>query len=262
MSAMEGAAGSSAAAGTLEGAVALVTGGGKGIGQAAARRLAALGARVAILDLDAAAAAAAAAPLPDALAVAADVGDYEAMRAAIGRVLQTCGRIDVLVNNAGWDRLQPFLDNDPALWDRLIAVNLKGVLNACHLVVPQMVARGSGRVVNVASDAGRVGSSGEAVYSACKGGTIAFTKSLAREVARAGVTVNCVCPGPTATPLLAEIRGDATGDRIIDAIVRATPTRRLAQPEEIAAAIAFFAAGPAHVTGQVLSVSGGLTMAG
>ncbi|HET8626832.1 MAG TPA: SDR family NAD(P)-dependent oxidoreductase [Thermomicrobiales bacterium] len=259
---MADTAGTGPAAGGLQGAVALVTGGASGIGRATARRLAAGGARVAIVDLNLAGAEETARDLPGALAVAADVSDYAALRAATERVLGACGRVDVLVNNAGWDRVQPFLDTEPALWDRLIAINLKGLLNACHLLVPPMVARGSGRVVNVASDSGRVGSSGEAVYSACKGGTIAFTKSLAREVARAGVTVNCVCPGPTATPLLAEMRSEASVDRLMEAIVRATPTRRLAEPDEIAETIAFFAAAPAHITGQVLSVSGGLTMAG
>lgn len=248
--------------GRLEGQVALVTGGARGIGRAVARRLASAGAAVGIADLDAGAAEEAAGELPEAVGMAADVGDYEAVRRAVDRLLEERGRIDVLVNNAGWDKVQPFLENDPALWERLIAVNLRGVLNACHLVVPHMAARGGGRVVNVASDAGRVGSSGEAVYSACKGGVIAFTKALAREVARHGITVNCVCPGPTETPLLAEIRSEESADKLVEAIVRATPLRRLADPDEIAEAVAFFAEGPAHVTGQVLSVSGGLTMAG
>lgn len=248
--------------GELEGAVALVTGGARGIGRAICERLSREGAAVAVLDLDAAAAEATAKDLPRGVAVAADVGDHAQVRAAAERARAALGPVTVLVNNAGWDRVQPFIENDPALWDRLIAVNLRGVLNACHVLVPPMIDAGGGRVVNVASDAGRVGSSGEAVYSACKGGVIAFTKALAREVARGGVTVNCVCPGPTDTPLLQEIRRDEQASKVIDAIVRGTPDRRLARPEEIAEAVAFFAAGPAHVTGQVLSVSGGLTMAG
>lgn len=248
--------------GGLDGRVALVTGGARGIGAAIARRLGALGAAVGIVDLDPAAARETAATLPNARAFEADVGDYEQVRSAAAGAIAAYSRIDVLVNNAGWDRLQPFLANDPPLWDKLISVNLKGVLNCCHVVLPHMVERGSGRIVNVASDAGRVGSSGEAVYSACKGAVISFTKALAREMAGASVTVNCVCPGPTETPLLEEIRSEDTGEKVIEAIVRATPLRRLARPEEIAEAVAFFAAGADFVTGQVLSVSGGLTMAG
>ncbi|MFA5891471.1 MAG: glucose 1-dehydrogenase [Actinomycetota bacterium] len=242
--------------------VAIVTGGAKGIGRAVCARLAELGAAIGIIDMDAEGAARAAAELPRAVSVAADVADYGDVRAAVGAILDAFGRVDVLVNNAGWDRIQPFLENDPEVWDRLIGVNLRGVFNVTHVAVPHLIEAGGGRVVNIASDAGRVGSSGEAVYSACKGGVIAFTKTLAREVARKGVTVNCVCPGPTDTALLDEIRGAESGQKIIDAIVRATPVGRLAQPEDIAAAVAFFATAPGHVTGQVLSVSGGLTMAG
>ena len=242
--------------------VAVVTGGGRGIGAAIAARLTSDGFAVAVLDVDADAAEATAGGLGGS-AHQADVSSYDSVRSAVDEVLERWGRIDVLVNNAGWDRVQPFLDNEPELWDRLIGVNLRGPINVCHLVLPHMVGQGSGRVVNVASDAGRVGSSGEVVYSACKGGVIALTKGLAREMARHGITANCVCPGPTDTPLLAEIRSEETGDRIIDAIVRATPLRRLATPEDIAETVAFFASGDAaFVTGQVVSVSGGLTMAG
>jgi 2-hydroxycyclohexanecarboxyl-CoA dehydrogenase len=236
----------------------LVTGGAKGIGAAISRHFAAGGARVVVADRDADAAHGLAGELPDAAAAVLDVADYDAVAAAVAET----GPVGILVNNAGWDRVQPFLDNEPALWDTLLAVNLKGVLNFSHAVLPGMAERGGGRIVNVASDAGRVGSSGEAVYSACKGGVIAFTKALAREAARHGVRVNCVCPGPTETPLLDEIKQDERAARTMDAVVRATPLRRLARPEEIAAAVAFFAEGPEHVTGQVLSVSGGLTMAG
>lgn len=246
----------------MEGQVAIVTGGARGIGAAVGARLAVLGASVGILDLDEGAARETAASLPKAMGLGADVGDYQSVTAAIERAADQWGRIDVLVNNAGWDRLEPFMRNDPSLWERLISVNLKGVLNASHAVLPHMVSRESGRIVNVASDAGRVGSSLEAVYSACKGGVIAFTKSLAREVARHSISVNCVCPGPTDTPLMSEIRSEPDGEQVIDAIVRATPLRRLATPEEVAAAVAFFASGPAFITGQILSVSGGLTMAG
>jgi len=242
--------------------VAVVTGGAKGIGAAVATRLSSDGLGVAVLDVDLDAAEATAAGLGGS-AHQADVSSYDSVRSAVTQVVERWGRTDVLVNNAGWDRVQLFLDNEPELWDRLIGVNLLGPINVCHLVLPHMASHGSGRVVNVASDAGRVGSSGEAVYSACKGGVIALTKALAREMARHGITVNCVCPGPTDTPLLAEIRSEETGDRIIDAIVRATPLRRLATPEDVAEAVAFFASGDSDfVTGQVVSVSGGLTMAG
>ncbi|MDP4505040.1 SDR family NAD(P)-dependent oxidoreductase [Nonomuraea turcica] len=246
----------------LGNATAIVTGGAKGIGAAIVRRLAASGAAVAVIDLDAAAAQALADEVPNAFALTADVGDHASMNEVVEAACTRLNGLDILVNNAGWDHVKRFADTEPPLWDKLIHINLKGVFNATHLALPWLVARGGGRIVNVASDAGRVGSSGEAVYAACKGGTIAFTKSIARETARHGIAVNCVCPGPTDTPLLEEIKQDERAAATMDAIVRATPDRRLAQPEEIAEAVAFFAASPAHVTGQILSVSGGLTMAG
>jgi 2-hydroxycyclohexanecarboxyl-CoA dehydrogenase len=243
--------------------VAIVTGGAKGIGAAICNRLSDDGFAVAVMDTDAEGAEATAKELPRASAHVADVSSYPAVEAAVDDVLERWERVDAVVNNAGWDRVQPFLENEPDLWPKLIGINLQGPINLAHTVLPRMVDRRSGRVVNIASDAGRVGSSGEAVYSACKGGVIALTKALAREMARHGITVNCVCPGPTDTPLLAEIRSEETGDRIIDAITRATPLRRLAQPEDIAHAVAFFLSpGAAFITGQVVSVSGGLTMAG
>jgi 2-hydroxycyclohexanecarboxyl-CoA dehydrogenase len=173
----------------------------------------------------------------------------------------------VLVNNAGFDEFQPFLDTDPAGWHRLIAVNLLGVLNCTHVFAPAIVARcrdtGYGRIVNIASDASRVGSTGEAVYSAAKGGVVAFSKSLARELSRTGITVNVVSPGPTDTPMMDGIRATGFGGKVIDRIIAASPRRRLALPDEIAGAVAYFAGDDAgFVTGQVLSVSGGLTMAG
>jgi len=245
--------------------VAVVTGGAKGIGAAISRRLSDDGFTVAVFDVDAKTGEelAAALPGPEASSHQCDVSSYESVTASVKEVLDGWGRIDVLVNNAGWDRVQPFLDNEPDLWNRLIGINLLGPINLCHSVLPDMVSRGSGAVVNVASDAGRVGSSAETVYAAGKGGVIAFTKSIAREMARHGIRANCVCPGPTDTPLLAEIRSEETGDKIIDAIIRATPFRRLATPEDVAGAVGFFASpASAFVTGQVLSVSGGLTMAG
>jgi 2-hydroxycyclohexanecarboxyl-CoA dehydrogenase len=241
--------------GSLAGKIAVVTGGAKGIGAAIVDALAARGARVAVLDRDAMGSSRAE------LGLQVDVRDYAAVRGAIEAITRQLGGLDIVVNNAGWDRVQPFVENEPALWDTLVGINLIGVFNVTHAALHAM-GGGGGRLINVASDAGRAGSSGEAVYSACKGGVIAFTKAIAREGARSGVLVNCVCPGPTATPLLDEIRTDATADRIMEAVVRATPLRKLARPEDVAAAVAFFAEEPGHVTGQVLSVSGGLTMAG
>lgn len=242
--------------GPLAGKIAVVTGGAKGIGAAIVARLAADGARVAIIDRD----------LPaEGQAIVAnakgDVGDYAAVQAAFQHFNDEVGPIDILVNNAGWDKVQPFLANEPPLWDTLVRINLIGVFNTIHVVLPLMKGRG-GRIINIASDAGRVGSSGEAVYSACKGGTIAFTKAVAREAARDQVLVNCVCPGPTDTPLLSGMREEETVDRLMEAIVKSTPLRKLARPEDVAAAVAYFASEPGHVTGQILSVSGGLTMAG
>lgn len=240
----------------LGGRVALVTGGAKGIGAAIVDALLARGARVAVLDRD---------EIPadriHASAVA-DVSDYDAVREAFRSITERVGAPDIVVNNAGWDRVQPFLETGPELWRRLVDINLLGVFNVIHVVLPAMRDRGSGRIINIASDAGRVGSSGEAVYGACKGGVIAFTKAMARESAGWNVLVNCVCPGPTDTPLLAEMRSDGGVDRLMASIVRATPLRKLARPEDIAAAVCYFAEEPGHVTGQVLSVSGGLTMAG
>ena len=243
--------------------VAIVTGGGKGIGAAISARLAKDGFAVAVLDIDEDAAGATAKELPQASAHVADVSDYESVRQAVDAVMERWGNVHALVNNAGWDKVQPFLENDFELWPKLLGINLQGPINLAHVVLPNMVRHGSGRVVNLASDAGRVGSSGEVVYSACKGGVIALTKALAREMARHGITANCVCPGPTDTPLLAEIRSEERGDRIIEAIARATPLGRLGQPEDVAGAVAYFLSPDAEfVTGQVLSVSGGLTMSG
>jgi 2-hydroxycyclohexanecarboxyl-CoA dehydrogenase len=243
--------------GGLEDKIAIVTGAGQGIGQAIARKLAAEGATVVVTDLDEASAIQTADALPGAVAIRADVSDRQAVQAMADRVVQQFGRVDVLVNNAGWDKASPFVDSDPADWDRAIAINLYGVLHTCKAVLPLMAARGGGAVVNLGSDAGRVGSSGEAVYSAAKGGVIAFTKSLAREMARHQVRVNCVCPGPTDTALFASF----AGPKLREALTKAIPFRRLGQPADVANVVAFLASDEASfVTGQTVSVSGGLTM--
>lgn len=243
--------------GTLEDKIAIVTGAGQGIGRAIADKLAAEGATVVVTDLDEASAKQTAAGLPGAVALRADVTDRQDVQAAVDRVMQQFGRVDVLVNNAGWDKASPFVDSDPADWDRAIAVNLYGVLHTCKAVLPIMAGQGGGAVVNLGSDAGRVGSSGEAVYSAAKGGVIAFTKSLAREMARHQVRVNCVCPGPTDTALFASF----AGPKLREALTKAIPFRRLGQPTDVANVVAFLASDQAaFVTGQTISVSGGLTM--
>jgi 2-hydroxycyclohexanecarboxyl-CoA dehydrogenase len=245
----------------LSGRVAIVTGAGRGIGRAIALRLASDGAKVAVLDLDLAAARDVAGTIGSgAVAVNCDVTSRASVRDAVAETERALGAVDVLVNNAGWDKLEPFVQSTEETWDRIISINLKGVLNCMHAVLPGMIERGSGRIVSIGSDAGRVGSSGEAVYAAAKGGIIAFSKTIAREVARQQINVNVVCPGPTDTPLFAELAG--TNDRLMDALKRAIPFGRLAEPDEIAAAVAFLVSDDARfITGQTLSVSGGLTMA-
>lgn len=243
----------------LSGRTVLVTGGGGAIGAALCRRFAQAGARLLVADRNGAAAERVATEVGG-QALAFDISDYAAARAALAGT----GEIDVLVNNAGWDRFQNFIDMDPADWEQLIAINLRGPLNMQHLVVPGMVARGRGRVINISSDAARVGSSGESVYSACKGGILSFSKTLARELARKGVTVNVVCPGPTDTPILRGFAGEGdAGQKVMDALVRAIPMKRVGQPDDVPGIVAFLASDEAaYITGQVISVSGGLTMAG
>ena len=248
----------------------VVTGGGGGIGGALCRSFAAEGARVAVLDRDSAAAQAVVDSLPDgspranALALACDITERPTIDDAVARIADELGPIDVLVNNAGWDLFVPFLDTEPDDWSRLIDINLVGALHMHHAVLPSMVERRSGRIVTVSSDAARVGSSGEAVYAACKAGLIAFSKTLAREHSRHGITFNVVCPGPTDTALLTTVTdGAADPDKLREAFRRAIPLGRLGQPDDLVGAVTFFASDDAaFVTGQVLSVSGGLTMAG
>lgn len=243
--------------GRLNDKIAIVTGGGQGIGKAIAAKLAAEGATVVVTDLVAENAIQTANGLPGAVAIGTDVTDRPGVQAMVDQVVQLFGRIDVLVNNAGWDKASPFIDSEPDDWDRAIAVNLYGVLHTCKAALPIMAGQGGGAVVNLGSDAGRVGSSGEAVYSAAKGGVIAFTKSLAREMARHQVRVNCVCPGPTETALFASF----AGPKLREALTKAIPFRRLGQPADVANAVAFLASDEASfVTGQTVSVSGGLTM--
>jgi 2-hydroxycyclohexanecarboxyl-CoA dehydrogenase len=246
---------------TLDGRVALVTGAARGIGAAIAHRLAAHGATVVVADLDGDAAGATAEALDGkAFGVAVDVSSSASVNAALDEVRAAAGPPAILVNNAGIDVIKPFVDSTEEEWDRIIAVNLKGPINCSRAVLDAMIERKYGRIVNIASDAGRVGSSGEAVYSATKGGVIAFTKTLAREMARHGITVNCVCPGPTETALLAQVA--EYSQKLYESVSRAIPLGRTAQPDDIAPAVAFLASDDAsYITGQTLSVSGGLTMA-
>jgi 2-hydroxycyclohexanecarboxyl-CoA dehydrogenase len=244
----------------MQGQSVIVTGGASGIGRATALLLAREGARVFVGDVDEAggrtAAAEAAAERLAVEYLPLDLTDPSSIAGFATVVNQRTGRVDGLVNGAGWDQIQPFLENPPEMWDRVVAVNLMGAVRLTRCVLPPMVAAHAGKIVNISSDAGRVGSMGETVYAAAKGGLIAFTKSLARELARYQINVNCVCPGPTDTPLF-----QRQPERMKEALTRAIPFRRIAQPLEIAQAVLFFLSRRSdYITGQVLSVSGGLTM--
>jgi 2-hydroxycyclohexanecarboxyl-CoA dehydrogenase len=246
----------------LDGKTAVVTGGASGIGKATAFELARAGARVIIADVNEEGSAAAQREAEGmglkVECLKLDLIDPQSIDGFAAQALERCGRVDVLANVAGWGKVQPFVENTPEFWERVLAVNLTGPVRLTQKLLPKMMEARAGKVVNVASDAGRVGSLGETMYSAAKGGMIAFTKSLAREAARFGINVNCVCPGPTDTPLMA-----AVPEKLKEAFVKAIPFRRIGKPQEVADAILFFASARSdYVTGQILSVSGGLTLAG
>jgi len=250
------------------GKTVIVTGGGGGIGSATSRRFAQEGGKVAVFDRDLPAAQRVVdgivAAGGQAAAFGCDITNRAEVNAAVAATEAQLGPIDVLVNNAGWDVFKPFTKTEPAQWDKLIAINLTGALHMHHAVLPGMAVRKAGRIVNIASDAARVGSSGEAVYAACKGGLVAFSKTIAREHARHGITVNVVCPGPTDTALFAEYKeGAGNPEKLMEAFTRSIPLGRIGQPDDLPGAILFFASDDASfITGQVLSVSGGLTMNG
>jgi len=246
----------------LSGKVAIVTGSGSGIGRAIARRLAEEGCSVGVFDKNEAGAQESAAGIEaaggKAHAVAVDITDYDGVAAAVAGFESAAGPTDILVNNAGWDRMAVFMDSSPELWRQIIDINLYGPLNMHHVVLRGMVERKSGKVVNISSDAGRVGSSGEAVYSACKGGMIAFTKTLSRELARYNIVLNTICPGPTDTPLFHAAEETELGAKIAKGLERAIPLRRLAQPEDYPGMVAFLASDDARwITGQTIHVNGG-----
>ena len=242
--------------------IAVVTGGASGISHATARKLAAAGATVCIGDIQKekgdAAAIAIRSKGQKAEFIFVDLTDHASIKAFAAAVQQRFGRVDILVNGAGWSKNTPFVQTDDAFWDKVLNLNFIGPMRLTKLLLPKMIENKRGRIVNISSDAGRVGSLGETVYSGAKAGLIGFTKSLARECARYSITVNCVCPGPTDTPLLAEVE-----QKYLDAFVKAIPMRRFGKPEEVADAVVFFSSPQAdYITGQVLSVSGGLTMVG
>jgi 2-hydroxycyclohexanecarboxyl-CoA dehydrogenase len=249
----------------LKDKVAIVTGAAQGIGRAIVMRLATEGAKVAVADIDIEGAARTANEIKasggSAIAVKLDVTRLQDAIDAADRVEAELGPIDILVNNAGWDVTEPFLESKPETWDKVIAINYRGVLNCCKAIAPKMQARKRGKIISISSDAARVGSTGEAVYAGCKAAIIGFSKTLARELARYSINVNVVCPGPTQTALLKNAMAGREG--VLDAMAKGIPFRRLGQPEDLAGAVAFFASADAdYATGQVLSISGGLTMGG
>ena len=252
----------------LAGKPAVVTGAASGIGRHIALRLAEEGCPVGVFDINDAGAEETVEQILQAGGAAAsfqtDIIDPHAVAASIEAFETRFGPVGILVNNAGWDLPMPFTETDRAFWDKVIGINLYGPLNMHHAVLPRMVRNGGGRIINIASDAGRVGSSGEAVYSACKGGVVAFSKTIAREYARKGIRVNTVCPGPTDTPLFDEFKAvSGDGAKIAEGLARAIPMKRLGVPADYPGIVAFLASDDAgFITGQTISVSGGLTMHG
>jgi 2-hydroxycyclohexanecarboxyl-CoA dehydrogenase len=252
----------------IKGKVTIVTGGAGGIGAAVCRRFAEEGAIVAVFDINKDAAERVVADIRarggSAAAFAVDLTSQESVSGAVAAAEGQLGPTDILVNNAGWDHAAPFLKTDKALWDKIVAVNLYGPLYMHQAVLKGMYERGRGKVVNVASDAARVGSSGEAVYAFCKGGLVSYSKTMARELARKQINVNVVCPGPTDTALFRDFAGEGEqGEKLKGALTKAIPFGRLGQPEDLPGAIVFLASeDAAFITGQIISVSGGLTMAG
>jgi 2-hydroxycyclohexanecarboxyl-CoA dehydrogenase len=250
----------------LTGKTAIVTGGARGIGKGISMALAKQGANVAIADLLLDAAQETADEIrktgTKALAVKTDIADLTSVKSMVEKVKSEFGQIDILVNNAGWDRMKPFMKTAPDFWDKVININFKGVLNTVYAVAEGMIAQNSGRIINIASDAARVGSMGESVYSGAKGAVLSFSKTLARELARNSVTVNVLCPGPTPTPLLDDMKAeDSFADKVLSSMDKIIPLKRMGKPEDIASAVVFLASDEAgFITGQVLSVSGGLTM--
>ncbi len=249
--------------GRFQGKTAIVTGAGSGVGRAMALGLANEGASVVIADLSAERADSVAKEITStggsALAVDVDVADAGRVREMVAKTINKFGKVDILISNAGWDKVMPFVDTDEGLWDRVIDINYRGHVACAHATVPHMIEAGSGKIVFIASDAGRVGSSGEALYSGAKGAVIAFSKAIARETARKGINVNCVAPGLTDTPMLAEV--SEGNEKLMGAIIRSIPLGRVGTPEEVAKAALFLASSDAdYITGQTLSVNGGLSM--
>lgn len=250
----------------LGGKRVIVTGGASGIGREICKRFGAEGSEVGVFDLNEAGARETVGIIEaaggTAVACKVDITDRASVDSAVAG-FAAGGPIDILVNNAGWDKPIAFLDTDTDFWKKIVDLNLYGPLHMHHAVLPHMVERQAGRVVNIASDAGRVGSSGEAVYAACKGGIVSFTKTMARELARANIQLNAVCPGPTDTPLFAEFSQGESGAKVAEGLKRAIPMRRLGRPDDYPGIVAFLASEDAgFITGQVISVSGGLTMHG
>jgi len=249
----------------LAGKNAIVTGGGGGLGSAICARLAEEGVNVGVFDLDFENAKKIADSIGEnATAFCVDISDLSAVIKGVAEFEETVGPTHILVNNAGWDKVGNFLETDKDLWEKIVAINLWGPLHVTHTVASSMAERGEGKIISIASDAARVGSSGEAVYSACKGGILSFSKTLARELARKKINVNVVCPGPSDTPLLNDFVGEGEmGQKIYEGLKRAIPFKRFGQPEDFGGIVAFLASEEAdYITGQVISVSGGLTMAG